>query len=266
MRIAFLAWVLGWLGWYAGAQLTVIGLLNIAQSLESGFDWAFFMVEPLVFILTAFVFLLLFLWGRAIFCGWLCPFGALQELLNKAAVALKVPQIRVPDGLQERLFAVKYAIFLGLLVLTFFAYDLAIAASNVEPFKAAIVFRFDAPLAAVAYAVVLLGIGLFIERFYCRFVCPLGAGLAILGRVRMFNWLKRRVECGNPCHRCEAVCPTGAIRRSGQIDMNECFYCLDCQVTYYDDHECPPLVAVRKRLEALSDPVPRGRSPAGSKA
>ena len=34
--------------------------------------------------------------------------------------------------------------------------------------------------------------------------------------------------------------------------MNECFYCLDCQVTYYDDHECPPLVARRKRLDALA--------------
>ncbi len=256
VRIAFLAWVLGWLGWYAGAQLTVIGLLNIAQSLESGFVWAFFMVEPLIFILTAFVFVLLFLWGRAIFCGWLCPFGALQELLNKAAVALKVPQIRIPDQLQERLFAVKYVIFLGLLVLTFFAYDLAMAGSNVEPFKTAIIFRFDAPAAAVAYAVGLLTIGLFVERFYCRFVCPLGAGLAILGRVRMFDWLKRRAECGNPCHRCEVVCPTGAIRRSGRIDMNECFYCLDCQVTYYDDHQCPPLVATRKRLEALTPAAP----------
>ncbi len=252
VRILFLAWVLGWLGWYAGAQLTVIGLLNIAQSLESGFDWAFFMVEPLIFILTAFVFLLLFLWGRAIFCGWLCPFGALQELLNKIAVTLKVPQIRIPDQLQERLFAVKYVIFLALLLLTFFAYDLAIAGSNIEPFKTAITFRFDAPLGAVAWAVALLGVGLFIERFYCRFLCPLGAGLAILGRVRMFDWLKRRAECGNPCHRCEAVCPTGAIRRSGRIDMNECFYCLDCQVTYYDNHECPPLIATRKRLEALS--------------
>ena len=251
VRIAFLAWVLVWLGWFAGAQLTVIGLLNIAQSLYDGFEWAFFMVEPLVFILTAFVFLMLFLWGRAIFCGWLCPFGALQELLNKAAVALKVPQVRLPERLQERLFAVKYAVFLGLLVLTFFSYDLAIAGSNVEPFKTAIVFRFDAPLAAVAYAAALLGAGLFVERFYCRFVCPLGAGLAILGRVRMFDWLKRRTECGNPCHRCESVCPTGAIRESGRIDMNECFYCLDCQATYYDDHECPPLVAVRKRLAAL---------------
>ena len=251
LRVVFLAWVLGWLGWYAGAQLTVLGLLNIAQSLESGFDWSFFMVEPLVFILTAFVFVLLFLWGRAIFCGWLCPFGALQELLNKVAVALKVPQLRIPDALQERLFAVKYVIFLALLVLTFFAYDLAIAGSTIEPFKTAIVLRFDAPAAAVAWAVALLAAGLFVERFYCRFLCPLGAGLAILGRVRMFDWLKRRPECGNPCHRCEAVCPTGAIRRSGRIDMNECFYCLDCQVTYYDDHECPPLVATRKRLEAL---------------
>ena len=61
--------------------------------------------------------------------------GALQELLNKAAVALKVPQVRLPERLQERLFAVKYAVFLGLLVLTFFSYDLAIAGSNVEPFQ-----------------------------------------------------------------------------------------------------------------------------------
>ena len=251
-RIGFLAWTLGWLGWYAGAQLTVLGLLNIAQSLASGFDWSFFMVEPLIFILTAFVFVLMFLWGRAIFCGWLCPFGALQELLNKAAVALRVPQLRLPERLQERLFALKYVIFLALLVLTFFAFDLAIAGSNIEPFKAAITLRFDAPAAAAAWAVALLAAGLFVERFYCRFLCPLGAGLAILGRVRMFDWLKRRHECGNPCHRCEAVCPTGAIRRSGRIDMNECFYCLDCQTVYYDDHECPPLAAVRKRLDALS--------------
>jgi len=40
----------------------------------------------------------------------------------------------------------------------------------------------------------------------------------------------------------------GAIKRSGEINMNECFYCLDCQVTYYDDHICPPMVWRRKRL------------------
>ncbi len=252
LRIGFLAWVLVWLGWFAGGQLTIVNLLNIAQSVGRDFDLGFFLVEPLIFIITAFVAIGLFLWGRAIFCGWLCPFGALQELLNNIAVALRIPQLKIPVAIHERLISVKYLIFLGLLGLTFYSFDLAIAGTNVEPFKTAIIFRFDAPAAAVAYAVGLLAIGLFVERFYCRFICPLGAGLAILGRFRMFDWLKRRPECGNPCHRCEKVCPTGAIKPSGEIDMNECFYCLDCQVTYYDDHECPPLVARRKRLDALA--------------
>ena len=63
----------------------------------------------------------------------------------------------------------------------------------------------------------------------------------------MFNWLKRHPECGTRCRICETVCPVGAIKRSGEIDMNECFYCLDCQVTYADDRICPPMIARRKR-------------------
>ena len=46
------------------------------------------------------------------------------------------------------------------------------------------------------------------------------------------------------------MCPVGAIRKDGAIDMNECFYCLDCQVVYYDTHQCPPLIKQRKRREA----------------
>ena len=82
---------------------------------------------------------------------------------------------------------------------------------------------------------------LFVERFYCRFACPLGAGLAIFGKVRIFNSLKRHPECGSRCHSCETICPVGAIKHNGQINMNECFFCLDCQVAYYDDHVCPPM-------------------------
>ena len=71
----------------------------------------------------------------------------------------------------------------------------------------------------------------------------------------MFDWLKRRPECGNPCHRCENVCPTGAIKPNGEIDMNECFYCLDCQVVYHDAHQCPPLIKRRRRREAAKTPA-----------
>ena len=256
VRIGFLAWTLGWVGWVAGAQLSVLHLINWIQSLEVGFDLDFFLMEPAIFMITVFVAVSALLWGRAAFCGWLCPFGALQELLGRLAARLRIPQLTVPEAVAERLKAVKYLIFVGLAALAFLSVDLAHTASAVEPFKTAITFRFDAPWPAVAYALALLGVGLFIERFYCRFICPLGAGLAVLGRLRMFDWLKRRAECGNPCRRCEKVCPVGAIRADGAIDMNECFYCLDCQVVYRDSHRCPPLVRRRKRREAAGDGLP----------
>jgi NosR/NirI family nitrous oxide reductase transcriptional regulator len=54
------------------------------------------------------------------------------------------------------------------------------------------------------------------------------------------------------------VCPVGAIKRSGTIDMNECFFCLDCQVTYYDDHLCPPMMWQRRQKEraGVAEAVP----------
>ena len=51
------------------------------------------------------------------------------------------------------------------------------------------------------------------------------------------------IDCGV----CEPECPIDAIALDGKINMNECFYCLDCQSLYYDDHRCPPLVIKRKK-------------------
>ena len=249
VRVGFLAWILVWLGWGVGAQVTIIHILNVVQSLPFNFDLAFFLMEPLIFIIGAYVLLAVFLWGRAIFCGWLCPFGALQELLFKFGQLIQIRPITLPAIATKWLTKLKYLTFLGLVGLTFYSFDLAISGTQIEPFKTAITFRFDAPWPALIYAILLLALGLFVERFYCRFICPLGGGLAILGQLRLFNWLRRRPECGNPCSQCESVCPVGAIQKSGVIDMNECFYCLDCQVVYYNDHQCPPLIALRKRGE-----------------
>jgi polyferredoxin len=89
------------------------------------------------------------------------------------------------------------------------------------------------------------------ERAFCRFFCPLGALLALAGRWHVFNWLKRRSECGSPCQICSSSCPVAAIPDSGKINMSECLQYLDCQVEYYDNRRCPPLVAERKRKDSL---------------
>ena len=261
LRIAFLSWTLGWLGWYAGAQLTVVQVITWIHSLVTDFRWDYLLADPLITILLGFTIVGLFIWGRAPFCGWLCPFGALQELANKVACRFRVPQIKIPSALHDRLVIGKYVLFVALVGASFFSLDLAMSGAEIEPFKAAIILRFFTEWPMVAYAVALIAASMFIERFYCRFVCPLGGGLAIFGKVRLFNSLKRHAECGSRCHFCETVCPVGAIKRNGQINMNECFYCLDCQVTYYDDHICPPMVWRRKLLERRSTP---GRSAAAA--
>ncbi len=63
----------------------------------------------------------------------------------------------------------------------------------------------------------------------------------------MFSWLKRYKECGAPCQRCGNECMVQAIHPEGNINVNECLYCLHCQVVYVDDHACP--VVIQKRLK-----------------
>ncbi len=95
-RYAFLTVTLVWLGWIAGGQLSVVQVVAFLQSLLAGFRWETFLIEPVIFLLWGFVALGLLFWGRGVFCGWLCPFGALQELSNAVAQKLGVPQIAVP--------------------------------------------------------------------------------------------------------------------------------------------------------------------------
>lgn len=249
IRLAFLAVTLVWLGWYAGGQLSVVNVLTFSHSLMTDFQWEFFLLDPLIFILWSYVAVALLFWGRGVFCGWLCPFGALQEFTSEAARRLRLPQVKVPFALHERLWPMKYVIFLGLFAVSLTSTELAFIGAEVEPFKTAISLKFVRDWPFVVYAVALLAAGLFIERFFCRYLCPLGAALAIPARLRMFEWLKRHPQCGRECQICFHNCPVQAIHPEGQINPNECIHCLLCQRLYADEYVCPPLVARRKRRE-----------------
>ncbi|MCF6327334.1 MAG: NosR/NirI family protein [Devosiaceae bacterium] len=251
-RMSFLVVTLVFLGWSQNAQLSVVNLMALGTSLISGFNWDTFLLDPLVFILWVSVAVALLFWGRGAFCGWLCPFGALQELTNQIARFFKVPQWRLPWGLHERLWPIKYIIFLGLVALSMISIPLAEQFAEVEPFKTSIILKFARAWPFVLFATVILGLGLFIERFYCRYLCPLGAALAIPARMRMFDWLKRYKECGSPCQTCAKDCFVQAIHPTGEINPNECLSCLNCQVLYQDDFKCPVRIMKRKKRDRLA--------------
>lgn len=250
-RIGFLSMTLVFLGWYANAQLSVVNLMALGNSLATGFSWDAFLMDPLTFILWFSVAAALLFWGRGAYCGWLCPFGALQELLNRLAKLLHVPQWTLPWGMHERLWAVKYMIFLGLFALSLVSLPLAEHYAEIEPFKTAIILKFDRAWPFVLFALMLLGAGLFIERFYCRYLCPLGAALAIPGRLRMFDWLKRYPECGRPCQTCANECFVQAINPTGEIQPNECLNCMNCQVLYQSATKCPVVIKKMKSRERI---------------
>jgi NosR/NirI family nitrite reductase transcriptional regulator len=86
----------------------------------------------------------------------------LQELTNAAAQRLGVRQIAVPQALHDRLWVIKYTLFVGLVALSFYSMNHALVMAEVEPFKTAIILRFLRPWPFVLYVVVLIGAGLFI--------------------------------------------------------------------------------------------------------
>jgi len=262
LRIGFLLFTLVWIGWIAGAQLSIINVFAWLHGFADGHGMAVLLADPLLCVLLGFVVVSFVVWGRGVFCGWLCPFGALQELLAKLAQAVSLPQWSLSYKAHRRLWPLKYVSLAVLALAALHGLQSMAVAAEIEPFKTAISLRMDRAWPFVVYASVLLIAGLFVERAFCRFLCPLGAAMAIGGKLRRFTPLKRRSECGSPCQLCARRCPIQAIEPSGAINMDECFYCLDCQVIYNDAHVCPPLVneAKRNRKSAVAAPTP---APAG---
>lgn len=246
-RIAFLSFTLGFIGWYAQGQLSIVNITGFLQSIKDGRSLAFFLYDPMTVSLWAFITITFFVWGRATFCGWLCPFGALQELVARIARLLRVPQLRLRTALDAKLKWIKYVLLAALIVSALFAPQLADSLAEVEPFKTSITLYFVRSWPFVLYAGGLVIASAFVYKFFCRYLCPFGAGLAVLGRLRLFKWLPRRAECGTPCQTCRHRCDYQAIRPDGSIVYQECFQCMDCVVIYRSDTQCAPRILQAKR-------------------
>ncbi len=250
-RNLYLLYTLSFIGWYAQGQLSIVNLTSVWQAVIAGRSLSFYLYDPMTVTLTLFTFVSLVFWGRGTFCGWLCPFGALQELAAKLGQALKIRQIRLRPATDRRLKWLKYLMLAVILASASFSSNVTDLAVEVEPFKTAITLNFVRSWPFVVYALGLLLANLFVYKFFCRYLCPLGAGLALLGRVRRLDWIPRRAECGSPCQACRHQCEYQAITPSGQIQYDECFQCMECVVIYASDERCAPLMLEKKRARVV---------------
>ncbi|MGY8870944.1 MAG: 4Fe-4S binding protein [Pseudomonadales bacterium] len=251
-RWAYLWFTLLFIGYYAQGQLSVVNIFTLLHAIGDGFDITIFLLDPIIFILWVVTFISLFIIGRGLFCGWLCPFGALQEMASWCGKKLGIKQIRVSENKHRKLIYLKYPILIGLVAVSFYELSLAERLAEVEPFKTSITLVFARHWPFVLYALALLVGGMFIHKFYCRYLCALGAGLAILGALRRFEWLKRIPFCGTPCQTCHNRCEIKAIKRDGEIDYNECVQCLECIVILNSDEQCADTLLKRKKQKRIN--------------
>lgn len=260
-RMAFLSFTLIFIGWYAQGQLSIVQITGAIKSLVAGAGLKSFLYDPISLLLIAFTLVTLPIWGRATFCGWLCPFGALQEFIGLLARANQVPQWRMPSRLYKLLARGRYAILCVLVGAAAMAPAAAVKMVEIEPFKTAITVMFQRELPFLLWAVGLLVASAFVFKFFCRFICPLGAALILGGKLRRWNWLPRIDACGQPCQRCRKACRYDAIEPGGEIDYDECFQCLDCVGIYHDTARCgPKLLYVNKGKSIRIHPLKQMQS------
>lgn len=215
LRWATLALTLGYLGFADGGFLSVS---HITSAIWVGAS-AFLADVPLLLI-AGFTLITTLLFGR-VFCGFLCPFGALQDFLTR--IVPRRFRVRVPESTHRAGLKVKYVVLAGILVPALLGSHASIY-PYFEPFGT--VFFLSPSMLLWAIALVFIAASAVIPRFYCRYACPLGAALAI-GSLVSINRI-RRVEHCTLCKVCENACPTGAIQ-GAKIDFKECVRCNACE-------------------------------------
>ena len=247
IRWAYLAFTVLFIGFYAQGQLSIVNILTIQHLLLDGSSFDLFLLDPIIFILGCYVLVSLILFGRGLFCGWLCPFGALQEFSGWVGKKLNISQLMIKKSWHTTPQKLKYLLLAIIIGASFYSLTLAETLAEIEPFKTSITLYFIRDWQYVIYALILLILALKVHKFYCRYLCPLGACLAILGAMPIFNWLTRRAECGSPCQNCRMNCEIDAINEQGKIDMRECVQCLECIVINNNPTLCAIEVAETKK-------------------
>lgn len=225
---------------YIGSSLCVPGMncmycpaavtgcpLGMAQRIFSGGLKSI----PLGVIACLLLFGLLF--GRLV-CGWLCPFGLLQDLLDKAPL----PKIK-KNRWSQRLSYLKYVIgivfVIALPLLYFYTGNKQVHAfcQNLCPVNALTMELFTISYGSFSLSTLLHGgglvlllvlfSGLFIFRPYCRFLCPLGAFYGLFHRYALFSVKLDESKCRH-CGACMRVCPMDCQK----VGDRECISCGAC--------------------------------------
>jgi polyferredoxin len=232
LKYITLAAAVGYMGFVKSRLVSVVDLFAVAD-----LNLPVFKYNLAWYLLSFFVLASTVLWGR-LYCGRICAFGALTQLMD--TVVPPRLRVEVPIKLEQRANWIKYGLLVAVLGYFIATRDVSVY-RYVEPFWMFSLFG-TTPM-WIGLAVLLLAT-VFVRNLYCRFLCPVGALLGVISKLTVFK-IKRWSEC-NTCKICEKTCEWGAIR-GPKIIESECVRCDDCERLYLDQQKCPHWIILRRK-------------------
>lgn len=237
LKVATLIASVAYLGLYKSQLISIVNVFGLLTAnlpiFTYNVGWYFFAVFTLVSTV---------LWGR-LYCGRVCAFGAMTQLMDKVVPARL--RVDLPRALERRAGYIKYGILAGAVGYFLATRDMS-HFKYVEPFW---MFTFQQSTGLWIALGVLLVATVFVRNLYCRFLCPVGAFLGLISQATVFR-IKRWSECST-CRICEKKCEWGAIR-GPKIVMSECVRCDDCERLYNDTKKCPHWIIIQRKADILA--------------
>lgn len=228
----------GWpVNWFLQLDpLVAIGNIFTTHTLYQGLLWALVTI-----VLTI-------LLGR-FFCGWVCPFGTMHQFFGYLGNLGKKVKKRIENNHYRKAQNIKYFILIAFLVMALFPLTSTVSLQSglldpiplvhrsvnlillpiVDHFTKQISISpryYDGAWVVGAVFLTFILLNFLIPRFYCRFICPLGALFGFLGGFAIWRIGKTQEEC-TECALCEDRCE-GACEPFGKIRISECLLCFNC--------------------------------------
>lgn len=164
-----------------------------------------------------------------VFCGWVCPLGSIQEWFGKIGSRIFAKKYNhfVPIKIDRILRYLRIIILILVVYMTIQSAQLLF--QNIDPYFA--LFNFwtgeVATTAIIVLLITLVG-SLFIERPWCKYLCPYGAFLGFFNKIRIFKIRRNSKTCIN-CHKCDESCPMNLeIEKNEKVTSLQCISCLKC--------------------------------------
>jgi polyferredoxin/uncharacterized protein with FMN-binding domain len=200
-------------------QSLIKGELNFIQTMSMSVELI------LVILFTAIL-------GR-FFCGWICAFGTFNDLVYNISKKLFKTKFKINQKLDSKLKYLKYLVLVVIIVFSWtIGYSFFKYSSPWEAF--AQITDINSVISSFAiglFLLLLITVGaFFIERFFCRYLCPLGAIFTIISKLSIFNIDMPKYDCSNrSCRACTNNCSMGIpLNSKNEINGGECINCLSC--------------------------------------